>query len=103
MAEPEARNWDYWLAARRPLVFLPSQTMFCDDAAVTLDVVLADVVEQPASLTDQHQQSPPAVMVLDVDLQVLGEVVDAGGQQRDLHLGRARIGVMQPVGRDRLV
>jgi hypothetical protein len=38
---------------------------------------LLDVVEQPPPATDQHQQASPAVMVLLVDLQVLGEVVDA--------------------------
>ena len=40
---------------------------------------------------------PRAVLVLLVDLEVLGEVVDAAGEQRDLHLGRAGVGLVEPV------
>src|SRR4051812_26399555 len=88
-------NGDPGAAVRRGL--LAPQTEFGDDRPVALDVVLADVVEQASAPTDEHQESPPAVMVLLVDLQVLGEVVDAIGQQCDLHLRRARVRIVQAV------
>src|SRR5690606_30128594 len=40
---------------------------------------------------DQHEQPAPAVVVLPVLAQVLVEVVDALGEQRDLDLGRAGV------------
>lgn len=45
------------------------------------------VVEQPAALTYELEQSAARVVILLVIAQVLGEVVDAIGQKRDLDLG----------------
>ena len=45
-----------------------------------------EVVEQPTPPTDEHEQPTARVMVLLVDLQVLREVVDALGEERDLDL-----------------
>ncbi len=49
------------------------------------------VVEQAAALTDLQQQTAAAVMVFLVNLQMLGEHVDRGGQDCDLHFGRSGI------------
>src|SRR4051812_37124554 len=68
---------------------------------ITLHVVVADVVEQPATTADEHQESPPTVVVLLVDLQVVGELVDALRQQRHLHLRRPGVGVVDLVFGDR--
>jgi len=57
--------------------------------------------EQAPAPAHEHQKPPPTVMVLLVDLQVLGEVVDALGEERDLHLGRTRVGGMRPILGDR--
>ena len=65
---------------------LSPQTELRDERSVPLDVVPSEVVEQPAPATHEHEQSPARVMVLGVDLQVVGEVVDALGEQRHLHL-----------------
>src|SRR5690606_37392725 len=59
-----------------------------DDLAVPLDVVAAQVVEQAAALADELQETAARVVVLRVRLEVLREVGDALGEQRDLHLGR---------------
>lgn len=48
-----------------------------DQLSVPLDVSVTDIVEQAAPLTHQHEETPAAVMVLFVDLQMLGEVGDA--------------------------
>ena len=62
-----------------------------DERAVALEVVALQVVEQPAALADEHQQAAARVVVLAVLAQVLGELVDARGQQRDLDLGGAGV------------
>src|SRR5580693_6572607 len=76
---------------------LPSNAETADDGAVALDVVLADVVEQPAAMTDELHQASTGVVVPFVLLEVLREVVDPAGQQCDLHLGRAGVRVVEPV------
>jgi hypothetical protein len=50
-----------------------------------------EVPKQSPTLTDHHEQSTPTVMVLLVDLQVFGEVIDPLSQQRNLDLGRSRV------------
>jgi len=51
-----------------------------------------EVPKQSPTLTNHHQQASPAVMILLVDLQMLGEVIDAFGQQRHLDLWGSCIG-----------
>ncbi len=67
---------------------LATQSQSCDQGPVTLHVLFLEVPEQSPTLTDHHEQTAPAVMVLLMDLQMLGEVVDALGQQRNLDLRR---------------
>src|SRR5437762_504320 len=50
-----------------------------------------DLLAQIASLDHQLEEPAPRMKILDVGLEVLGEAVDALGQQRDLHLGRPGI------------
>ena len=76
-------------------VVLPTETVGGDDASVPLDVVVTDVIEETAPAADQHEQATTTVVVLLVDLQMLVEVVDPLGEQCDLDLGRARVGVVQ--------
>src|SRR3954452_19594886 len=66
---------------------LAAQAELADQRAVALEVLLLQVVEEPAAAADQHQQPAARVVVVLVLAQVLGQVVDAAGQQRDLHLG----------------
>src|SRR5205085_3739610 len=69
------------------------QPELLDESAVAVEVLALEVVEQPPPLADEHQQAAPRVVVVLVLAEVLGEVVDAAREQRDLHLGRARIRV----------
>src|SRR3546814_5136726 len=75
------------------LPILAAQAHLGDDRAVALDVVLADVVEEPPPLAHQHQQAAPAVVVLLVLLEVLVQMVDPLGEDRDLDLGAAGVGL----------
>ena len=83
------------------LAGLAADTQFGDQRTVPLDIIAFEVVEQAPTPTDEHQQAPPRVMVLFVGLQVLGEVLDAFGQQRDLDLRGPSVGVVTAVFGDR--
>src|SRR5580704_6565285 len=61
------------------------------DRAVAVDVLLGQVLQQPAAAADQQQQPAAAVVVVLVHLQVLGQVVDPPGQQRDLDFRRTGV------------
>src|SRR5215471_13416238 len=61
------------------------------DRAVAVDVLLGQVLQQPAAAADQQQQPAAAVVVVLVHLQVLGQVVNPPGQQRDLDLRRTGV------------
>jgi len=56
-----------------------------------------EVPEQPPTFSDHHEQTSPAVMVLRVDLQMRGEVIDALSQQRNLDLGRTGVRVVRAI------
>ena len=76
---------------------LSPQAKIGNQAAIPFDILISEVLEKSSALADHHQQTPPAVMVLFIDLQVLGEVANALGEQRDLNLGRTRVRVVQPM------
>ena len=76
---------------------LSPQPKVCDEAAIPLDILVPEVLEKPPALADHHQQASPAVMVFLIDLQMLGEMADALGEQRNLNLGRTRVRVVQPM------
>src|ERR1700757_4267560 len=74
-----------------------TQTQPLDERAVTLDVDLGHVLDQPATAPHQQEQPPPRVVVMLVHLEVLGQVRDPLGQQRDLRLRGSGVGVVQAV------
>jgi hypothetical protein len=65
------------------------------DRLVTADIRFVQIVEQTAALADHHQQPAARTVVFLVPLQVLGKVIDALGQQRNLHIGRAGVFLVQ--------
>ena len=64
-----------------------AQAETLDERTVTLDVDVSQVTQQAATTADQQQQATTGVVVVRVGLEVLGQILDAAGQQRDLHLG----------------
>ena len=84
-------------------VDLASQAEAGDDRAVALDVGLLQVVEETTALSHEEQQSPTAVVIVLVLLEVLGEVGDAVAQQRDLDLGGTGVALGQGVLADDLL
>ena len=81
-------------------IVLLAQTQLGNDGAVTLDILLLEIVEKVSSLTDHLQQTAAGVMILLVDLHMLGQIVDPLGQDCDLYLGGTGIGVVGTVGGD---
>src|SRR5206468_13102468 len=70
---------------------LLAETELLYHRAVTLDVGGLQIVEQPASLTDHPEQAASTVMVALVHLEVLRQVFDAFGQERDLDFRGPRV------------
>ncbi len=67
------------------------QAELANERAVALEVAALKIVQEPAPAPDEHQQPAARVVVLAVRAQVLGELVDPLGQQRDLDLGLAGV------------
>jgi hypothetical protein len=62
-----------------------------DQSAVALDISTLHIVEQAATLADEHHESTARVMIALVNLEVLGEVCNPVRQNRHLDLGRTRV------------
>jgi hypothetical protein len=72
----------------------PADSELVDDGAISLCVLVLEVLEETAALTDEHQQTPPGVVVLAVQLEMVGQAIDALREERDLHLGRPGIALV---------
>ena len=84
------------------LISLATQAEAADQFVVLLDVPAFEVIEQAASLRDHLEQSAPRVVVFLVRFEVLGELVNACSEQRDLHLRRPRVALVRLVRRNDL-
>ena len=82
---------------------LLTDTELLDDRTITIDVLLGQIAQQIATVTNHLEQTATAVMVVGMLLQMLSQLVDASGQNRDLNLRRTGIGVMQLVLCDDLI
>src|ERR1700732_3623604 len=70
-----------------------------DQGLVAAFIGPLEVIEQLATLRHEFQQAPPRVIVLNMGLEMLGEIGDALRKDRHLHLGRpgiARLFGMRP-------
>ena len=81
---------------------LLTQAELGDQIAVAVDVLLGQVVEQAAALTDHLVQAAAGVVVLLVFPQVLGQGVDPGGEDSDLDLGRTGVAFVGSIVQDDL-
>lgn len=63
---------------------LLAQTKLLDESSIPFEILLHQVVEQSPALAYKHEQSSSRVMIMLVQLQVAGEVVDSLGENRDL-------------------
>src|SRR5262245_4939404 len=65
-----------------------------DQATVPVHALRLEIVEQSTPLSHELQQPAARVVVLCVHLEVLGEVRDALGEERYLHLGRPGVALV---------
>src|SRR4030095_11248648 len=71
-----------------------------DQFRVPFRILALEVIEQSPPLADKLQQAAARVMVLCVNLEMLGEIVDALAEERHLYFRRSCIAVVCPVGSD---
>src|SRR5690242_12692295 len=90
-------SWGLPRFRRQPPQVLATQTETIDQRAITLDVVVLQVVEQTTALADEQQQATTAVVVVLVLLEVLGQMRDPAGQEGNLHLRGAGVAVAERV------
>src|SRR6185312_1195677 len=69
-----------------------TQAEAADQRLVALGVLALQIAEQTATVVDHLQETATRVMVFLVRFEVVGQLLDARGQQRDLHLRRTGIG-----------
>src|SRR6266404_5856403 len=68
-----------------------------DQRLVALEITPLEVIQQPPPLPHELEKLAPRMMIFRGRLEMLGQVHDAVAEQRDLHLGRARIGVVAAI------
>src|SRR5262249_20586114 len=88
--------------ARRRTRSLLADTELADQLRVPVGILPFEIVEQTPALAHQLQEAAPRVMVLKVRLEVLGEVINALAEQRDLDFRGTRISGMGPIATDQL-
>jgi hypothetical protein len=76
---------------RRPIL---AEFELLEQSAVALQVARLQIVEEAAALAHHLEQAAPAVVVLLVRLEVLGEGLDARCEKRDLDLGGAGVAIV---------
>ena len=74
---------------------LPADAELVDNRPVPPRILILQIFQESPPLPDQHQQAPPRVVILRVGLEMLGQSVDALGEERDLHLGRSCVALVR--------
>lgn len=82
---------------------LLTDSELADYFAITIRIVLFQIIQKAASLADKHEQTASRAMVLLVGLEVLGQLPDTLAQDSNLNFGAAGIGIVSPELRNDLV
>src|SRR5262249_32625888 len=82
---------------------LAAQAEPLDERAVPGDVGLPQVGQQPTAAADREQQTTAAVVVVLMHLEVLVQVIDPAGHERDLDFRRAGVTLTGRVLREDLL
>src|SRR6185437_5288142 len=79
---------------------LVPEAQFLDDLPVIVDIGALQVVQETEASANHLEEPTASVVILLVVTEVIGEVVDALCEQRDLNACRPAVSLMQPVLRD---
>ena len=74
-----------------------------DQVLIPPEIRTSKIIQEPSSLPDQFQEAAPRVVILDVNLEMTGKVLDPLAEQRNLHFRRARVRRMSSELLDRLL
>ena len=74
--------------------WLLAEAELLEELVILRQVVALEIVQQLAAAGGHLEEATAAVEILAVRAQVLGQVIDPGGEQRDLDLGRAGVFVV---------
>src|SRR5207302_8902913 len=83
---------DHALGGARTRTSSTTNVVLLDQRLVTRLVRLLEIVEKRTARRHELQETAARMVVLDVALEVPGEIVDTFRQDRDLNLGRAGVG-----------
>jgi len=72
-----------------------AQLQFLGNRLVTAQIGILQVFQKAAALADHDQQPATRAVIFLIGLQVLGQMIDALRQQRDLHIGLPSVLAMQ--------
>jgi len=96
-ADNELWNGSLLPGEEPPRTCLAAQAELADEFVIPFDVSTLEVVEHTPSLRDHLEQPPARMVVFLVSLEVLGQLVDALREQRDLNLWRTRVAFVRLV------
>lgn len=100
---PFGRNGNGKNRPRFTLPALFTQTEFFDDGTISFDILLCQIAKQILSVTNHFKQTALRMEILGIFLHVLGEHIDAVGENGNLHLGRTCVVFTGSVVRDDLL
>lgn len=78
-----------------------TESKILNNPAVSIDVRPLQVFQEPLALTNHLQQPTATVMIFGVLLEVIVEVVNPLGEDRDLHPARTGVSIVTAVFGDR--
>ena len=78
------------------------ELQFLRHRLIARQVGLMEIIQQPTALPDHFQQTAPGTVVLDVLLQMLGQVINSLGQKGHLHVRGACVPFVELKAHDRL-
>jgi hypothetical protein len=81
---PEEKKWS--VAQLEPL----------GDRLIARQIGMMEIIQQATALADHDQEAAAGAMVLDVLLQMLGQMINTLGQKSDLHVGGPCVALVQP-------
>ena len=87
-------------APRFKAVALAAQSEPCDDGAIASVVLLDQIGKKAPSLSDELEEAAAGLIVFRKAGQMCIQLLDPCGQERDLHLCRACVTVLDGVFRD---
>jgi hypothetical protein len=66
------------------------------DRLIARQIGMMEIIQQATALSDHDQEAAAGAMVLDIFLQMFGQMIDALGQKSDLHVGGPCVALVQP-------